>query len=99
MFFRFGAAVCLVVLIALAGTALEKHCLTLRRSISHQEYQKEVLLERLSELRLEAQRKGTPASLLTPLEEGTFSLERPEKPIRESFPRPPLLNWSQRPEE
>lgn len=99
MFFRFGAAVCLVVLIALAGTALEKQSLTLRRTISHQEYQQEVLLERLSELRLEAQRKGTPASLLRPLEEGSFSLERPEKPVRERVSRPPLLNWSQRPEE
>lgn len=99
MFFRFGAAVCLVVLIALAGTALEKQNLTLRRTISHQEYQQEVLLERLSELRLEAQRKGTPASLLQPLEEGSFSLERPEKPVRERVPRPPLLNWSQRPVE
>lgn len=99
MFFRFGAAVCLVVLIALCGTALEKQNLMLRREISRQHYQEEVLVERLSELRLEAQRKGTPASLLLPLEQGSFSLERPVKPVRERVSRPPLLNWSQRPEE
>ena len=37
MFFRFGSALSLVVLIALTGTTLEKQNLELKRAISHHE--------------------------------------------------------------
>jgi len=45
MFFRFGAALVLVVLISLAGTALEKRNLELKRVVSRQSYRLEILQE------------------------------------------------------
>lgn len=94
MFFRFGAALSLVVLIALSGTTLEKQNLQLRRAISHQQYRLDELLESHVKLRLEAQRLGTPAKLLGPLERGEFPLKQAAKPKRTDERRSPLLNWS-----
>ena len=94
MFFRFGAALTLVVLIALTGTSLEKQNLELKRAISHQQYRLDELLSSHVRLRLEAQRLGTPARLLGPLERGEHQLERPSKPQRSDERRTPLLNWS-----
>ncbi len=96
MFFRFGAALCLVVLVALSGTTLEKQNLELRRAISQQQYRLDALLDSHVRLRLEAQRLGTPARLLGPLERGETSLHRPAKPTRSDERRTPLLNWSSR---
>ena len=45
MFYRFGGALVLLVLIALGGIAIEKRNLTLRRAVSHQKFRQEVLLE------------------------------------------------------
>ena len=58
MFFRFGAALSLVVLVALSGTTLEKHNLQLKRAITHQQYRLDALLDSHVRLRsgLEAQR-------------------------------------------
>ena len=96
MFFRFGAALSLVVLVALLGTTLEKQNLQLRRAISHQQYRLDELLDSHVRLRLEAQRLGTPARLLGPLERGELPLQRPSKPQRTDERRTPLLNWSSR---
>ena len=96
MFFRFGAALSLVVLVALAGTMLEKQNLQLKRAISHQQYRLEELLDSHVRLRLEAQRLGTPERLLGPLERGEVKLQRPVKPQRSDERRTPLLNWSSR---
>ena len=96
MFFRFGAALTLVVLIALLGTTLEKQNLELKRAISHQQYRLDELLSSHVRLKLEAQRLGTPARLLGPLERGEHQLERPTKPQRTDERRTPLLNWSSR---
>ncbi len=82
MFFRFGAVLSLIVLVALTGTAIEKQILQLKRAITHQQYRLDVLLDSHVRLRLEAQRLGTPASLLGPLERGELPLERPTKPRR-----------------
>lgn len=60
MFFRFAAALVLVVLISLAGTALEKRNLELRRSVSHQQYRLDVLLQRYAAHRVQAQQLGAP---------------------------------------
>ena len=49
MFFRFAAALVVVVLISLAGTALEKRNLELRRTVSHQQYRLDVLLQQYAE--------------------------------------------------
>ena len=82
MFFRFGSVLSLIVLVALTGTAIEKQILQLKRAITHQQYRLDVLLDSHVRLRLEAQRLGTPASLLGPLERGELPLERPKKPHR-----------------
>ncbi len=94
MIFRFGAALCLVVLVALSGTALEKQNLQLKRALTHQQYRLDALLDSHVRLRLDAQRLGTPEKLLGPLERGELSLQRPAKPRRSDQRRAPLLNWS-----
>jgi cell division protein FtsB len=60
MVFRFGCALVLVVLVAMAGVALEKRSLELRRSISRQRYRMDVLQERRARLRLTAHELGSP---------------------------------------
>lgn len=94
MFFRFGAALILIVSVALTGTALETQNLALKRSLSQQQYRMEVLLESQAKLRLETQRLGAPAKLFDALERGDASLYRPPKPQRADQRRAPLLNWN-----
>lgn len=69
MYFRFCSALVLVVIISLAGAATEKRQLELRRLLSHQHYQLEVLVERQAALRVEAQRLGAPLRLLETLDQ------------------------------
>ena len=95
MFFRFGSVLSLIVLVALTGTAIEKQILQLKRAITHQQYRLDVLLDSHVRLRLEAQRLGTPASLLGPLERGELPLERPKKPHRTDARRIPSNDLSQ----
>ena len=64
MFFRFGSAIVLVVLISLAGTALEKRNLQLKRAVSRQHYRLQVLLDQYATCRVEAQRLGAPIRLV-----------------------------------
>jgi hypothetical protein len=94
MFFRFGAAVVLVVAVALSGTALESRSLALRRAVSYQRYQRDVLIEQQARLRVEAQRFGAPAQWIEPLEQGRMQLLPPEAPQRKPQRTTPLLNWS-----
>ena len=86
----------LIVLVALLGTTLEKQNLQLRRAISHQQYRLDEILDSQTRLTLEAQRLGTPARLLGPLERGELPLQRPAKPQRTDERRTPLLNWNSR---
>lgn len=58
MYFRFGAAIVLVVVISVIGVALEKQCLSYRRAISRQGYRMDVLVEQYAQMRLQAQRLG-----------------------------------------
>ena len=95
MFFRFGSVLCLIVLVALTGTAIEKQILQLKRAITHQQYRLDALLDSHVRLRLEAQRLGTPASLLGPLERGELPLERPSKPQRSDLRHIPVNELSQ----
>jgi hypothetical protein len=60
MVFRFACALVLVVLIAMAGVALEKHNLDLRRSIARQQYRLGILESRRAHLRLQAHELGAP---------------------------------------
>lgn len=94
MFFRFASAMALVVAIALAGTAIESRSLALRRAVSHQRYQREVLTEKVARLRVEAQRHGAPAQWIEPLEQGRLQLLPPDAPQRKPQRTTPLLNWS-----
>jgi len=95
MFFRFGFALSLIVLIALIGTALEKENLQLKRAISHQQFRLDALIDLHVRLRLEAERLGTPERLLGPLERGELPLERSAKPPRSDQRRAPLIQWDQ----
>ena len=61
MFFRFAAALSLVVLISMTGVVLEKRTLELRRQVSLQSYQTELLVEQHVRLRLETQRLTAPS--------------------------------------
>ena len=96
MFFRFGAALFLIVVIALVGTTLEKRNLELKRAISQQQYRQEALLDSHVRLRLEAERLGTPARLLGPLERGELPLRKPEKSQRSSERQKPPSTWNSR---
>lgn len=55
MFFRFAAGLMLVVLISMVGVRLEKQTLEMRRAVSVQYFQTDLLLELLVRLRLESQ--------------------------------------------
>lgn len=61
MIYRFCAGLVLVVLISLAGTAIEKDTLALRREVTRQTYRQTILEERLARLTMELQRTGAPA--------------------------------------
>lgn len=77
MFFRFGAAITLLVLIALAGIALEKRNLARKQSLSLQVYRYDQLQDEYAKLKLRTQQLGAPARLLEELER-----PRPQKPVR-----------------
>lgn len=63
MYFRFAAGLLLVVLVSMAGVWLEKQTLEMRRTVSVQYYQTDVLLDLLVRLRLETQQLTAPAQL------------------------------------
>ena len=93
MFFRFGCAVVLVVLVSLGGVALEKENLRLRREVSRQHYRLDVLRNEQARLRLRTQELGAPTRLIDSIESGKLNLKHPDSP-RESQPRRlPLLRW------
>ena len=56
MFFRFSAALFLIVLVSMASVWLEKQTLELHRSVARQHYQCDVLLDMIVQSRLETQR-------------------------------------------
>ena len=63
MYFRFASGLLLVVLVSMAGVWLEKQTLEMRRSVSVQYYQTDVLLDLLVRLRLETQQLTAPAQM------------------------------------
>lgn len=92
MFFRFGVALALVVVISLAGTMLEKRNLELKRAVSRQHYRLEILEERYAARRVEAQRLGAPARLIDQLDADLLSPAKPEpaaKPARQPARKKP----------
>ena len=93
MFFRFSSAVALAVAISLAGVALEKRSLELRRETSRQYYRTDVLQDHLARLRLRAQQLGAPVRFIESLENGALPLKQAEQPRPATVPRMPLLRW------
>jgi len=69
MFFRFCAALSLVVLIAAAGIAVEKQLLDMRRQQTLQVYRLEQLEEKYARLKLRTQELGAPSRLMESLEQ------------------------------
>lgn len=93
MFFRFAAGLLLVVLVSMAGVRLEKHTLQMRRDVSVQYYQTDLLLELLVRLRLETQRLTAPAQLAATMDEAASPKTRrtsdpPHKPRVRTVLRP-----------
>ena len=89
MFFRFGSAIVLVVLISLIGTALEKRNLEVRREISRQHYREDVLLEQHAALRVQAQQLGAPARVIEALDPAELTAEPSSKPKAPARPAKP----------
>jgi hypothetical protein len=86
MFFRFGTALVLVVLISLAGTALEKRNLELKRVVSRQSYRLEILQEQHAAKRVLAQQLGAPGRLVDQLEADAASSEKSAHPAKPERP-------------
>jgi hypothetical protein len=84
MFFRFGAAVLLIVVVSLLGIAIEKRSLSLKRTISLQTYRAEQLQERCVRLRLRSEQLGAPARLMQAIEEGQLDVTIAVQPSRSS---------------
>lgn len=70
MYFRFGSALVLVVAVSLAGVAIEKQCLVLRRAVIREQYRHEALCDASARLRLMTEQLGAPKRLLQALEDG-----------------------------
>jgi hypothetical protein len=96
MYFRFGSALVLVVLVSVVGIALEKQNLELRRAVSRQHFRMDVLRDTHAELRLQTQQLGAPARVIEALESGSLSLKPPEAARVDGPRQMPLLRW-QRP--
>ena len=95
MYFRFGSALVLVVLISLAGIALEKKNLELRRAITRQRYRMDVMREIHARIRLETQRLASPANTIDSIQRGTQNVETAKRPVSTTGQRMPLLRWQQ----
>jgi len=54
---------------SIAGIAIEKQCLALRRSVMRQQYRREVLQDEYARLRLQTQQLGAPVRLFEALDE------------------------------
>ncbi|MEW4526873.1 MAG: hypothetical protein ACF8PG_03195 [Maioricimonas sp. JB045] len=96
MFFRFGAALFLVLTISLFGIALEKRVLSLKREISLQHYRLERLMEREARLRVRAAELGAPERIARAIADGAVDLQPPEQPLTREPRRAPLLQWQLR---
>ncbi len=103
MFFRFISAIVLVVVVSMAGIVIEKHSLDLRRDISRQQYQTEILLEEHTRLRLKTQALSAPDRLLETMDDelSTWQPEQSPGPAAAAaldapppgWPGLPLMNW------
>ena len=81
MYFRFGCALSLVVAISLAGAALEKRNLKLRRAVTTQKYQQKMLRDAFVWKRLQVQQLAAPTQTIKILDDETTGLHQPEAMI------------------
>lgn len=103
VFFRFAAALILVVLISMAGIGLEKQTLEMKRAVSRQYFQKDLLLEMHAKLRLQIQQLTAPSNLAAHTEWNEMPREAERRmpaavPSGDSVPEPrqlrlPLMKW------
>lgn len=63
MLFRFTAVVALLIALAIAGVAIEKQNLSLRRAISLQDYRRQQLVQQRSRLRLRIEQLSVSAAV------------------------------------
>ena len=82
MFFRFGSALVLIVVISLGGTALEKRNLELKRVVSRQRYRLDILLEQHAANRVLAQQLGAPSRLVDKIDPESEWSDRPAQPAK-----------------
>ncbi len=103
MFFRFVASLILVVLVSMVGIGLEKQTLEMKRAVSRQYFQVDLLLEMHARLRLQVQELTAPANLAK-IEAETLSRHNRLQPTSRSSPsatsievlsepKLPLLRW------
>ena len=78
MYFRFGCALFLVVVISLAGTALEKRNLELRRAMTAQKYQQDLLRNAFVRKRLQVQQLAAPTQTIKILADESIGLHQPD---------------------
>ena len=105
VFFRFAAALILVVLISMVGIGLEKQTLEMKRAVSRQYFQKDLLLELHAKQRLRIQQLTAPSQLSDLQNHSTMPADRESYPdVKNSEaglrshrhsarPRLPLLRW------
>ncbi|MEZ6056842.1 MAG: hypothetical protein R3C01_09055 [Planctomycetaceae bacterium] len=93
MFFRFGAALVLIVAISLAGIAIEKQNVSLKRSLTLQQYRQAELSNRRADLRLRVGRLGAPSQLLQQVEAATDGHPTTATSRGTSSRTTPLLRW------
>ena len=101
MFFRFGAAVFLAVLVAMCGVLLEKRTLDLRRDVTRQYYRTDVLLESYARLRLRTQQLAAPTRVIESIEDEIYvePVDRRTNLIPLSKKRKPIPLLQMRPDD
>ncbi len=87
MFFRFCAALSLVVLIAAAGITLEKRLLDMKREQTLQVYRLAQLEEKYARLKLRSQELGAPSRLLESLQRAAAARAAPRRKPLTASPR------------
>ena len=96
MFFRFGSAILLIVLISLSGVGLEKENLALKRLSSRQQFRLEALRNEHARMRWKTQKLGAPVRMIEELEQGRLPVSKPQNPVSSEPRRTPLLLWQRR---
>jgi len=93
MLFRFGSAIFLAVAISLIGIGLEKESLELKRQVSRQHYQLEVLINAHAKMKLATQQAGSPGQVLNSIERGELDVKSNQRPASTNRREMPLLQW------